>query len=51
MSKGSLVKYYKKNKERLQKGPVKIIKIRKKTKSENVVTNDKKIFLKMKNKG
>ena len=51
MSKDSLVKYYKKNKERLQKGLVKITKIRKKTKSENMVTNDKKIFLKLKNKG
>ena len=44
----------KKTKKRLKKSPVKGIKIflkKKQTKSENMVVNDVRIFLKMRNKG
>ena len=53
MSKKSLAKYYQGNKKRLQKNLVREIKIflrKKKKKSGNMVVNDTKICLKIKNK-
>lgn len=52
-SKDSSARYYKKSKERLQKGLSKGIKtfLKKKRKSKIAVAYNKKAFLKMKNKG
>ena len=52
MSRDSSTKHYQKNKERLQKKLMKSIKIflkEERTKSKNMVANDIKIFLNMKN--
>ena len=53
MSKNSSAKYYRDNKERLQKEVKKDIKIflkKKKKRNKNMVVNDIKIYQKMKNK-